>query len=276
MSSARTHRLPRDTDVIVGRGLAIACRLGNKQLRKFVLEHQHDYHQIKRTNKKEMTRFVDRLIDNIHGQGILFFMIDESNNYHIVSAAEMSKTKNSYRIIRRKIQRLLNPSKVPKIVNTPGGTNTNSNSRSGKNETSYFLRSSTNSMQMPCSITTAQSPHFNRDINDEMTWWRDDKFFDHNPDLEAAVWSICDDLYMNTFVLPGRRKHKGREKGIVVTVDRPRGNRAIANLDRPAYLRQQFVDPQSSCEVSDEGNTILRCYPYGFGTGTTSVGTPPR
>lgn len=272
MSSAPTRRLPRDTDIILGRGLAIACRVGNMWLRKCALEHKDDYHKIKRKNRKEMTRFVDSLIEKIIGDDRLFFISDESNNYSIVSADQMSKTKTSYRIIRRKIQQLLNPSQVPKIVNTPGGTNTNnSNSRSRKKTTSYFLRSSTNSLAM-----AQQSPNFNCDINVETTWWRDYKFLNDNPDLEAAVWSICDNLYMNTFLLPGRRKLKGREKGIAVTVDRPRGNRAIVNLDRPAYLRQQFVSPESSCEVSDEGNTIIRCYPYGLGSGKTSVGTPPR
>lgn len=103
---------------------------------------------------------------------------------------------------------------------------------------------------MPSSAATAQSPNFNRGVIEEKTWWRYYNFLHDNPDLEHDIWSICDDLYMNPFLLPGRCKNNGRDKGIALTVDIPRGNPAIANLDRPAYLRQQFIYPESSCEVS--------------------------
>ena len=181
--------------------MAIASRPGNKWLREFAEEHRDKYLQLKRTNKKEKTRYIDSLVDEIYRCDRYFFRI-VSNNYHImkskyyniVSADEMSQ--NSHHIIHRKIQQLLNPSNVPKIVNPPDDTNTNNNnSQSRGKKTSYFLRSSTDTSQIPSSAATAQSPNFNRDGTDEKTWWRYYNFLHDNPDLEHDIWSICDDLY---------------------------------------------------------------------------------
>ena len=144
MLSAPSHRPPRDTDIVLGRGMAIASRPGNKWLREFAEEHRDEYLQLKRTNKKEMTQYIDSLVDEIYRCDRNFFRIEsnnyhimKSNNYNIVSADEMSQ--NSHHIIHRKIQQLLNPSNVPKIVNPPDDTNTNNNNSQSRGKKHHIF-----------------------------------------------------------------------------------------------------------------------------------------
>ena len=67
--------------------------------------------------------------------------------------------------------------------------------------------------------------------------------------------------------MPINSKH-----GIRLSLDTPLNNTKNLNTRRPAVLRQYFAN---DVDVICESEKFVRCYTYGFGSGTSSVGMDP-
>ena len=94
-------------------------------------------------------------------------------------------------------------------------------------------------------------------------------FLKDRPELNHAVGDVFDDLYM----FPSHHPSVVA-KGVCLAVEAPFSLNHKLNVDRIAYLRQNYAEEVPFTETTQEGT----CYraTYGTACGVRTHGTPPR
>ena len=251
---------PGLNDILLGKGHYL--NPGNLWLNQHVLEHKAEYQQMSRDCKGP---FLKRIIQSVHDTGRHFYMKDDKGDkWNVIKIEDRSVTSPGNNIIQKSIATMLNR----RGRGEESSVIIHSNVIPNIKQRSYNLR---HRHASPSPNTNNPNPNStqSRNSNDEVTCWIEQDFIKENMDLLPDIWALLDDLFTHPFRLPDA----GDSKGIVVTVDSPRGNPPLLNINRPSYLRNQFVKVEEKRSCRGSKNTW--CYPYGIGSGIGSVGTPP-